>query len=724
MNGKFALLLVVSAIALSGCGGGSSTPPGPISVAFSPTPPTALAMGGTTPITAVVSNDSANKGVSWSCTPANTCGTFNPTSTASNAPTTYTAPAAVPTGGKVMIAATSVSDSTKNVSGQIHVTGIQISFTTAPPSVVAQGSTASPVAAVTNDAANAGVSWSCTPAGSCGSFNPTTTPSGTATTYTPPSNGANVTITASSVTDPASSVSGAVIVPGSASNSTLKGQYAFLIRANVGNQATRGNTTFIGSVTLDGAGNITAGVEEVIATQYQGDRADPIVPTVPASIPNTSYYSVDANGHAYMRIYTKTFAEILDISLVVTSASHAEVIESDGEPGFGTFDLQTPATGGFNVSQVSGTYAFTLDGVNTSIPATHKLSQGGVFTADGKGNITGGTFDINDNGTASLGAAITSGTVNTPPDTNGRGQMVFSSLTPTRVFTFYIVNNRVLRMFEDDGVDFTGGSAYLQTSAAPPQAGKFVYEHSGWSSAGRTVGAGQFTVATGGNITTGVSDSNAGGAPTVAATGKAVSGSYMPAVASGTLTLTDAAGASAFHVYPVDPTLNILDPNNASGGGGALLLHTDAGIIGTGVLLPQNLAASPNIVASNAVNLENAVDSATPREVALVGVFTSDGVSNFTNGVSDYDADDQGTASTTPMLKAPFTGTYAADATFAGHFTGTFNIPTPASGYPFIIPSTNIFAVSLYQASGSQAFVVQTDTTANSVGRIIQQQLP
>jgi hypothetical protein len=188
--------------------------------------------------------------------------------------------------------------------------------------------------------------------------------------------------------------------------------------------------------------------------------------------------------------------------------------------------------------------------------------------------------------------------------------------------------------------------------------------------------------------------------------------------------LTDAAGASKFNVYPVDPTLSILDPNNTSGGGGALLLHTDAAIIGSGVLLPQTLPASPNIQAFHALNLEDAIASSSPREVALVGVFASDGVSKFTNGLADYDEDDTVNPTTTVMLNAPFTGTYLADAAFTGHYTGTFNIPAPAGGYPFIIPSTSMFNVSIYQASSAQAFVVETDTHANSVGRIIQQQLP
>ena len=196
--------------------------------------------------------------------------------------------------------------------------------------------------------------------------------------------------------------------------------------------------------------------------------------------------------------------------------------------------------------------------------------------------------------------------------------------------------------------------------------------------------------------------------------------------------LADATGGPAtLNVYPVDPTLNILDPNNASGGGGALLLHTDANLVGSGVLLPQSLSAAVSFLANNALNLENAIAAASPREVVLAGVVTGDGVSNFTNGIADYDWDDAANPMLTVMLQSPFTGSYAADSNNAGHFTGTFNVPTPAANppllpttYSFILPSTNTFNVSIYQANGSQAFLIQTDATASVSGLLMLQQLP
>jgi hypothetical protein len=69
-------------------------------------PPTALAASATAGIAAVVTNDTKNAGVNFTCLPAAECGTFNPNPIASNVPTTYQAPPTVPAGGAVTITAT------------------------------------------------------------------------------------------------------------------------------------------------------------------------------------------------------------------------------------------------------------------------------------------------------------------------------------------------------------------------------------------------------------------------------------------------------------------------------------------------------------------------------------------------------------------------------------------------------------------------------------------
>jgi hypothetical protein len=274
-----------------------------------------------------------------------------------------------------------------------------------------------------------------------------------------------------------------------------------------------------------------------------------------------------------------------------------------------------------------------------------------------------------------------------------------------------------------------------------------VYQHSGWNPAsanpptGRTVAAGQFSVASGSStFSGGFSDANTtnsnGTPPTTGSPGIPISnGSYsIPATLNGTLALTDAAGvASTFNMYMVDPTLNILDPNNTTGGGGALLLHTDTHINGTGILVLQQTATA--FLGNYALNLSNSIlnaTSPTPNELDLVGVVTGDGASSLgTANLADYDQVNAAILSTpdNPMLGAPLSGGFLIDSGHPGRATGSFTLGVPSTAlnpYPFIPGGTTPVkvGVAIYQVSNSQAFIVETDTQANVSGYLVQQQLP
>src|SRR4029077_9521455 len=71
----------------------------PITVSVAPGA-SAVQAGATAQFTATVTNDSANKGVTWTVTCSTAlCGTVAPTATASGAATTYTAPTNPPSAG-------------------------------------------------------------------------------------------------------------------------------------------------------------------------------------------------------------------------------------------------------------------------------------------------------------------------------------------------------------------------------------------------------------------------------------------------------------------------------------------------------------------------------------------------------------------------------------------------------------------------------------------------
>src|SRR5262249_6965595 len=80
---------------------------------------------------------------------------------------------------------------------------VSVTISQAPPSSLGVSETASITATVAHDDSNSGVDWTvaCTSTGACGTFNPAHTASGTATTYTAPSEvptDGTVTITATS----------------------------------------------------------------------------------------------------------------------------------------------------------------------------------------------------------------------------------------------------------------------------------------------------------------------------------------------------------------------------------------------------------------------------------------------------------------------------------------------------------------------------------------------
>jgi hypothetical protein len=508
-------------------------------------------------------------------------------------------------------------------------------------------------------------------------------------------------------------------------------------------------------IAFDGAGNVPAlpstnppagGIEDIVSPQYH-DEADPILPTIAGQTP-TTHYTVDASGHGTLLMLTQ-HGETLTMSFVITSPAHAVVIELDGEPGSGTMDLQTPPTGGFAASQISGGYSFTMVGVNAISTPPPYLSFGGAFAFSTSNNVTaltGGQIDINTAGAMSPSEPITGGQVDTAPDaTTGRGvfHIVVPSPGASRTFIFYMVSPKVLRVTEQDAAAFMGGSAYAQGSPGTATlSGNYVYQHSGWNPAlanpptGRTVGAGQFSVnsCSGAFSSNGFSDANTTNPsampPTTGSTGMAVSGScVVSATESNTLNLalTDAAGASTFNVYMVDPTLNILDPNNSSGGGGALLLHTDGNINGTGILVPQQ-TSSP-FLGSYALNLNNSIATTPPNELDLVGVLSANGTQLLGGGANDLADYDRVSTSPAPMLGAPLSGTFAPDGNHPGRAFGSLKIDDPPAAvnpYPFIPGLTPplTFSVSFYRVSNSEAFIVETDTQGNVSGFLVLQQLP
>ncbi len=193
-----------------------------VAVALAPTAAT-VNVSKTQNFTATVTNDTQNKGVTWTLTGTGcsgaTCGTLSAASSASGVAITYTAPATVPSAATANLKATSVADTSRTASATITIApaiGVTVAPTTANVTVsLTQNFTAT----VTNDAQNKGVTWTLSGTGcsgaTCGILSTSASASGVAITYTAPAvvpSPATVTIMAKSVADTSKTASATITV--------------------------------------------------------------------------------------------------------------------------------------------------------------------------------------------------------------------------------------------------------------------------------------------------------------------------------------------------------------------------------------------------------------------------------------------------------------------------------------------------------------------------------
>ncbi|HXA75645.1 MAG TPA: hypothetical protein VNV41_00800 [Candidatus Acidoferrales bacterium] len=691
---NFKSLLVGIAIGIpmliAGCGGGTNL--NKISIAITTAPPASLQVNQTASMAATVTMDSSNSGVDWSCTPTGTCGTFVPTHTASGATTVYTAPA---TAGAVTIVAASTKNSSKTASASvtinnINVNNITIAITTAPPASLEVNQSASIAATVTMDSSNSGVDWSCTPIGTCGTFVPAHTASGGTTVYTAPRTAGPVTIIAASTANSAKTASASVTIDAVATASNITGTYTFFANGTDGGQAP---ISVAGSVVINGAmGTVTGGEQDYFdITSTNIFPSDPIL---------SGSITVGADGRGTL-VVTPTSAPAETYSITVVNNKHILITEFDSNAtASGSLDLQTSPT-----SVPTGGNAFAL------FDATDANSFGGVLTSSGTA-ITASEADDDLGGVATFGFAITTGSSFTSPDANGRGTITLNDPNfGAFELAYYVVGPEAFRLIEFDGVGFATGSMYGQGTGAFSGASlgsKFVFGQAGVEAPGPTglgiySAAGQFTGNGTSALSSGVADVNLGdGHPKEAADLTAGTTYSISANGYGGITLTGATtdGLANFGVYMVDPTINVSDPNSASGGGGAVLLDLDASQLGVGIVVPQ--ATSPTFVGNFAFSDDGGLATTQSSLFGLVGEVTSDGTSKVA-GLGDYN---ELTIARTPAVT--LAGTYTADAANPGRSTMPLTINGAAA------PNN----ITLYQASSALVLHVDVDSPANQSGII------
>jgi hypothetical protein len=410
--------------------------PPPISVSVSPTS-AAVLVSTAANFTASVQNDSANKGVTWTLSGSgcsgSTCGTLSNITTTS---VTYTAPAAAPSPDSVSLTATSVSDDTKSASAAVTVSAaappISVSISPTSASLLVSQSTGF-TAAVQNDSADNGVTWSLAGSGcsgaSCGALSNVTT---TSVTYTAPAavpTPPSVSLTATSISDTTKSASATISISSASSQLKLNGVTLFILNTQSGIaqpiSATKGN---------------------LLIVSYIGGPGDNLVNVF------------DNKGNTY-----------------VSSGQHGT--SSDGgecfifyaanaTPGVTSITFDTLTNGNFddaNVYDVSGAASSPFD-TATNISNQHESSFGSIsgpsITASTSGGIIVANVGIESN---TLTGSSSPWTFD-PQDENNGWAHVLNSSSGTFTVTWSTNQSEV-----SGGVGYWGGvAAAFKSSAADP----------------------------------------------------------------------------------------------------------------------------------------------------------------------------------------------------------------------------------------------------------------
>lgn len=453
-----------------------------------------------------------------------------------------------------------------------------------------------------------------------------------------------------------------------------------------------------GSVSIDGSGNVLTGEQDY--NDANGCRS----PEPNADAINGGTLTVDANGQGTLTLTTSNSklgiggTETLEVQFV--NSNHALIIQFDGSAtSSGTMDMQTLPT------TLDGGYAFTLSGVD---PNHNPIARGGVFSISGS-SLSNGVLDVNDVGTVTTGTPF-NGTISAP-DSFGRGTITGTPLGNTIVY--YMVGPEVIRIIDVDTIDSALGSAFGQgpDTFTGASLGSSVFTVNANNYGIECAVAGMFTVPAAG-IFQGVADNDEQGWMVYSASPIAgnysISNTVGGATYNGYGSLTIAPGNLGYFtsvgLYMTDPNLNLTDPNNTTGGGGALVLALDPYFAGgTGVVAPQTDTATASFAGNYGFGAQDYYTGNPGWEFDFVGQGSvSSGTLNGTGLVSDpfaffvaYTAGD--------YSAVPFSGTAIPDPLNAGRYTISLSVTAGGASVPF--------QVVIYQASGGQLFWMDEDTS-------------
>ena len=468
---------------------------------------------------------------------------------------------------------------------------------------------------------------------------------------------------------------------GAFSNSNLNGTYVFSV---TGSDSTNGAfQTIAGTFTANGSGGISGGTLEI---------NDPATGFLAPTAITSGNYSVGPDGRGGLLggggMNLQTSAGTLTFQFVLSSTQHGLITEFDGNgTGSGTLDLQS------SVSQASiggQSYAFNVTGVDSTGAAG--FGTVGALTLDASGNVVTGLADFNENGNSlvcgQLGVAcsVTGGSINLSTVPGTATITTTNSTLSTLSFDVYPVDSTHLKFIETDGLAFSAGDAFTQSSSIP--VGNNVFTVSGFDSlaGGPFTSAGLIVTDGNGAITNAsIQDVNDFGnvlnATPFTGTYSALTGGRSVLTLTGFVNGNNGTGCTncQFAAYPSSGGLQLLEIDDAGTTAGVAYPQS-ATSLASGEGYGMNLAS---------VNFGN-------------GGVEEDDISEFVNTNGSFagliDFNDGGSV------------------TAAQHFSSTYTADSTVPGRGVIAPGTNGFNLVSYVVDSSTAVFVEVDNNPVQVG--------
>ncbi|MGA9390279.1 MAG: hypothetical protein WBV69_07510 [Candidatus Sulfotelmatobacter sp.] len=362
-----------------------------------------------------------------------------------------------------------------------------------------------------------------------------------------------------------------------------------------------------------------------------------------------------------------------------------------GACGGGSSNSSTPPpSGGFNATNLSGTYVFSFSGADV-LNGTF-FAMAGTFVANGSGGITSGSVDIVDPAYGVLrNQTLVSGSgYKITSDGRGSGILATSGAAGKIGIDFVLTSNShgLITRFDSNGT----GSGTLDLQSSSATLGSYAFGLSGVDSSDNPFGAvGEFTVGNGGVIT-GLEDFNDNKNPL---TGGVLSGSVVlgasGAAGTATLSATGSPYGTQFDVWAIDSTH-------------LKLIETDAAGITVGDAFTQQATISAGQLVYTMAGLDSSGSL-----LSAGGFMTYDGSSAISAGLEDIND----------------SGSVGQSLTVSG--TLTTNVSTPGryqlalgSFYNGVNGGTGTYTFTAYPST-SGILLLETDNLGISAGAAFPQ---